>query len=364
MSADSAHFYGAPSVLPTRTHPAPGSESLTDPGAFVFQRTVPVPNLRPRRAFTLIELLVVIAIIAVLIGLLLPAVQKVREAAARLKCQNNLKQLGLACHNYADANDGKLPIGLTNAPGNSNRRNGTGLSWIYRLFPFLEQQSLYNRVDTVAYNPGIVRPPNSPNAQNSSLMNGVFVPAFNCPSSALPRLQPEEGYAYTYQVSHYLGIRGAVDHSTARRQTYTPGNPPEYYTGTHSFGGVLIPDRPIAFLEILDGLSNTLIVSEQSANTRINQYDGLLSGYSYPFVGDDRTFNSTTIRYRINESDFSLPGNSGGGGANTTLHSRHPGGVNAVFGDGSVRFLRDALDLQTLYNLANRDDGRVVAADW
>ena len=313
--------------------------------------------VRPRRAFTLIELLVVIAIIAVLIGLLLPAVQKVREAAARLKCQNNLKQIGLALHNYHDANE-KLPIGGRGTAVAS----GYGWSWYGEILPYVEQGPLFTKLDFASATVGWVHPlePDR-NDYNYRTLANVIVPVFHCPTAYYPALQAFGG---PYQSPRYVGVSGAADHPSARTVSrLLPGPMIE------SFGGMLIKSRALRFLDATDGLTNTLLAVEQSNKQTApigdcmhsNGHAGWLMG-PRPNAADDRTWNLTTIRYGVNDLDFGKPGNTAcyGGEHNITINSRHPGGANVVLGDGSVRFLRDSLDIQTLYNLANRDDGKVV----
>ncbi|MCU0705628.1 MAG: DUF1559 domain-containing protein [Fimbriiglobus sp.] len=315
-----------------------------------------------RPAFTLIELLVVIAIIAILIGLLLPAVQKVREAASRLKCQNNLKQLGIACHAHADAHDGRLPTGSTLGTNPNGWSNSYGFSFNVALLPYIEQDNLFRRLDHTGWRRGIIvnyGGSNLPNPTNAAAMRGLFLPIFHCPSSSMPQLWNEPIDNYDFQMSHYSGIRGAVDHPTTRAAVVNPGLPANASQGRMSQGGLLIWNTPISLVTVTDGLSNTLLIGEQSLDWQNVNTSGLLSGHSYPLNNDDRSFGVVTVRYRINELNRNLEGNASSG-PNTALVSRHSGGVNTVFGDGSVHFLKDSLDLQTLYNLANRDDGRVV----
>src|SRR4051794_15993621 len=164
------------------------------------------PSGRPRRGFTLIELLVVIAIIAVLIGLLLPAVQKIREAAARLQCQNNLKQMGIALHSYHDS-VGSLPPGVTSDVAPYGSGGGGGSGWMVYLLPYVEQVALYQKWDFKSGNSGHT------NATNMALVDGAQLKVYRCPADPNYTFASSKRAGQTGGVmtASYAGIAGAVN---------------------------------------------------------------------------------------------------------------------------------------------------------
>lgn len=345
-------------------------------------------QLNLRRGFTLIELLVVIAIIAILIGLLLPAVQKVREAAARSQCQNNLKQIGLAIHNFHD-NRGFLPAGGVSDQPPYGTGGGWGSAWTVWILPFMEQDSLFRRF---TFTGGSGWGASATN--NCAAASGVRIQNYLCPSAGATEIAASPHSGTSIQNNHYVAVTGAVP-------GLIPGyNDTRFFTnngaagccsgGLASGGGALIPGgganvtgaSKIKLQTIRDGTSNQILVSEQNdllitANgTAVEWGAGLLHGWMIGWhrgdtprgggnAGDARTFQMTTIRYRINQKTGwpDNPGDCGSTGVcqnmgtNIPLNSGHSGGVNALMGDGSVRFMTENTPISVLAALATRDDG-------
>jgi len=324
-------------------------------------------SARRRPGFTLIELLVVIAIIAILIALLVPAVQKVRDAAARAQCQNNLKQIALGLHNYHDTYKYFPPGCITDAPP-WGTGGGWGSSWKVFLLPYIEQANIYNKWlfnGSSGYT----------NGNNIPLINGITIPPYRCPSSSQPEMYTNmaNGNGWNEMFTSYTGISGSVNTAIDVGQVNT-GNG----HGPNSGGGVLYANSKVKMTGITDGTSNTMLVGEQSDHLRDanNQIvpgswgaitsqgpHGWAMGAGGAQVGNaygDRTFNCTTIRYMINQngmSNSSANGTHDNTGNNIPLSSNHTGGCNIALGDGSVRFVSSSTPLQTLQLLACRLDG-------
>lgn len=265
-------------------------------------------NSRARFGFTLIELLVVIAIIAILIGLLLPAVQKVREAAARMKCSNNLKQIGIAMHMYNDTYN-KLPAGHVTS---TTKAPNPGWSWATLILPNIEQTALYNQI-----NPDVTGNTGAPGA-NALLQTPIST--YRCPSDAGPSINTALN---SYGTNNYV----------VNREVVGPGR----------LDGSTTPNA-LSIQGITDGSSNTILAGERdyTKNTgatwiRANQTSGSYEGR--PGQG----------------MNIPNPGGNTGTGNNERLDfsSMHTGGCNFLFADGSIKFLTNSIDTDTSDNWGN-----------
>jgi prepilin-type N-terminal cleavage/methylation domain-containing protein/prepilin-type processing-associated H-X9-DG protein len=304
-----------------------------------------------RRGFTLIELLVVIAIIAVLIGLLLPAVQKVREAAARSKCTNNLKQLGIGLHAYHDAY-GSFPNGVANV-------NATSIGWNSLILPMIEQGAIYTQLNPAigAYATGVNRnqgvnrvnlflcPSYTEELSSSNIddINGVLAFTIHYAGNMGPKgTNPVSGAAYGW---NNIGTQGGLAY-----EGVLPYNAGPYTALPAKTTGVPLTG-------IGDGSSNTMMVFEVSWKG-LEASPGSLRSW---VRGCDWTDDCTSMK-NVTNAMKTVKYNGGGNFNDISMGSNHTGGCNVAFGDGSVRFLRESIDLNTVLKpLASRAGGEVVS---
>jgi prepilin-type N-terminal cleavage/methylation domain-containing protein/prepilin-type processing-associated H-X9-DG protein len=328
---------------------------------------------RGGRGFTLIELLVVIAIIAVLIALLLPAVQAAREAARRAQCTNNLKQLGLALHNYHDTN-GSFPIGRqginrpTGDPGYPGDKGGGNhrRTWAFSILPFIEQGTIANTINfSIAYSVGT-------HANDTALTTEIA--GYLCPSD--PGAGVTNAGAYKFHLGNYMANWGNMHYDQAGIPTRNP------YSGPAPGGPVLFLGAPFALdkafnvASFTDGTSNTLLMSEVICclpkNGNLDHRGGVYNDDYNCTMFMAYTPPNSTIPDQVSSASSSnwcqYPNQTNPPCINVlpafnAARSFHPGGVNALMGDGSVEFFKNSISIPTWRALSTTTGGEVLSAD-
>ena len=320
--------------------------------------------MRPnaRRGFTLIELLVVIAIIAILIGLLLPAVQKVREAAARMRCQNNLKQVAIGMHNYHDANGMFMP---------GDAATGNYGTWQTYILPYIEQGNLFNQYVNLGNTQA------SPNQFSySQSTNAIVVSAristLTCSSDTpnAPRTTTYNGTTYNMTNHNYVANFG---NTTRVRTAEFPAGSGNFFGGAPFKYENWTPtttsrNTGSTILSMTDGSSNTLMASEviQGRNADLRGFTWWGPGAGFNTVWTPNSTNVDQLQFAgdcTNEPAALLPctAPSTPNVVVMVARSRHTGGVNAALGDGSVRFFTNSIDLNTWRWLGTSQGGEVVS---
>ena len=324
---------------------------------------MPSNQLRNRNGFTLIELLVVIAIIAILIGLLLPAVQKVREAAARLTCTNNLKQIGLAVMNYESTYRHYPMCRVSNAGaraiyGNSNR------SLFVMLLPYIEQEALYKKYESI-YAPYPTTTGANRRDWDHVDMTSVYqtkVKTLICPSNPGPTVDSgTSNNAFTNASTSDYNVMNGVELANAPN-AYTMGLIP-YTMDDGSRRGMLDFTAPTTPASITDGTSNTLLVVEDAGRPSRYAKGKIQAG-----------LRSSGAAWADNDGTFTLHGFSTDGltqggpcaincNNSNEVYSFHTGGANVVFGDGSVRFFKENISIGIVAAVITKSNGEVVNVD-
>ena len=356
---------------------------------------------RRSRGFTLIELLVVIAIIAILIGLLLPAVQKVREAAARIKCGNNLHQLAIACHAYHDTN-GSLPPAILMWPGDDVYwgQSNFGPGWMVLILPQMEQGALYQTVNNPrAYIqlPANGSAPVGTRDQTWKSMRAAKIPTYVCPSDpATEQLCNVNGGMQGWARGNYACNAGGIHQpngspnwtspagygysSNVGFQSTVNGMSPAYASGNFYVatvpdgtraGGVMCINWGSGVHTINDGSANTVMLSEVRSGAALSVNDtrgvwalgfpgaSVITGQaSWDVTGvNNRDDNADDCNGCINAPQDNMGAWPGCPFQQATARSRHPGGAQVAMADGSVRFVKNSTSVTVWWYMSMRDDG-------
>lgn len=298
--------------------------------------------IRRRSAFTLIELLVVIAIIAILIGLLLPAVQKVREAAARSRCQNNQKQLCLACQSYMN-DKGYYPPAIKNDPNFDRNPPGfcpvgypPGWGWGSLILHYIEQGNMYDQLRPEVTNFG-----GGANPAQATVLTRTPLPIFRCPADRTP---DQNEIRLNHGLSNYRAVQGFEEFG---------GLMPAGGT-FRDWGGIMYYNSKTRINQIDDGTSQTVLIGECIYDPRptVDKWAAIWPGHTGVYGGGVRISDNM---WRLDDISAQINGT-----APQAFSSKHPGGAYFGYGDGSVRFFRQGGNPALMKFAAGRNDGRVI----